>query len=203
MSSQINYQWVEIYKLISDELVAFYEKHKDNAGRELYKKCMSKEYRKDFIRVNPWIEKFENIWRVHSIDPVHLFASFNSWKITPEAKKAKLRLYYKILTEKDFIELEKTDLDVFKYFPHIQITRVVGARSDTDQELIWKFFIQIMKNKVDETLYDTILGYKYQKKVYGIGFPVLTIFMFWINSDQYLPLDRNTRSILNKKNERT
>lgn len=195
----MNHEWVKIYQILANELVAFYKKYKDNAGKKLYEKCMSDKYKQDFIQWNPWIEKFED-WKVFSLDPLHLFVSFNSWKITNEVRKKKLNLYYKILTEKEFLELNKVDLDVFKYFPHIQITKVVGARDYDDQKQLWKIFVQAMENNIDGALFDSILGYNNQKNVYGVGFPVLTIFMFWINSAKFLPLDKNTSKVIKNLN---
>lgn len=196
----MNHKWVKIYQILANELVAFYKKYKVDAGKKLYKRCMKREYREDFIQLNPWIEKFES-WEVFSLDPLHLFASFNSWKITNEMRKKKLRLYYKILTGREFFELNEVDLDVFQYFPHIQITRVVGARDDKDQNRIWMLFVQAMENNIDGALFDSILGINNQKKVYGAGFPILTIFMFWINSAKFLPLDKNTSKVLKNLHE--
>lgn len=197
----MNHEWVKIYQILANELVVFYKKHKDDAGKKLYEKCMSDKYKQDFIQWNPWIEKFED-WKVFSLDPLHLFVSFNSWKITNEVRKKKLNLYYKILTEKEFLELNKVDLDVFKYFPHIQITKVVGARDYDDQNKLWKIFVQTMENSIDGILFDSILGYNNQKNVYGVGFPVLTIFMFWINSAKFLPLDKNTSKVIKNLNNK-
>lgn len=195
----MNHEWVKIYKILAEELVAFYKKYKDDAGKKLYERCMNDKYKQDFVQWNPWIEKFED-WKVFSLDPLHLFVSFNNWKITNEVRKKKLHLYYKILTEKEFFELNNVDLDVFKYFPHIQITKVVGARDYDDQNKLWKFFVQVMENDIDGVLFDSILGYNNQKNVYGVGFPVLTIFMFWVNSAKFIPLDKNTSKVVKNLN---
>jgi hypothetical protein len=179
----MNYMWVNIYKIISNELFAFYNqcKHEGKmAGEEFYKKCMSEKYKKDFTRLNPWVAKFEKVWDVYSIDPLHVFASFNSWKISEAVRKEKLKLYYKILTEREFFELNHTELDVFKYFPHIQITRVVGARDAEEQQLVWQFFVDAFRwtrhknSKTFEELFNKIYGFGNNKNIYGVGLPSLT-----------------------------
>jgi energy-coupling factor transporter ATP-binding protein EcfA2 len=201
----MNNSWIKIYGIIAEQVYQFFEKYKNESGRELYKRCMSLDYREDFIKLNPWIKKFEK-FEVISLDPLHIFASFNSWKISQETKKEKIRLYYKILTNENFAELDKIDLDVFKYFPHIQITRVVGARGELEQQLLWNFFYLIVKKDINidkiEELFDNILGFNSQhQNVYGVRLPILTIFMFWVNSDKFLPLDKNTYGILKNLNK--
>jgi predicted HNH restriction endonuclease len=196
------FTWVDIYKKLSDALISYYNIHMESSGIELYKQCMSLEYQKDFLRLNPWIKKFKPDWGVESIDPIHIFASFNNWKIPLTKRKAKLQLYYKILTGKDFSDIENAHLDVFPFFPHIQLTKVVTARDNESQKLVWKFFAEIKQKYYSDsliTLFNKILDKSdNDKKVYGIGISSLTIFMFWIDSNRYIPLDKNTFFLLKK-----
>lgn len=201
----MNFEWDKVYGIFTKALLDFYEKNGDEAGNVLYKKCTIK-YREEFSELNPWIRKFETPWDVRSIDPLHLFASFNSWKINQQKRKKKLRLYYKILTGEYFKELDNYDLDVFQYFPHIQITRVVGARGEEDQKEIWKLFYLVAKKsfKYDDigAVFQSILDRPKDNAIYGVGFPSLTIFMFWIKPNKFLPMDKNTLGLIENYNSK-
>ena len=194
----MNNDWVKVYSKITKELILIYENN-NNPGEYLYNLIIQSKYYNQFKLINPWIINFKE-YNVNSIDPIHIFASFNSWKITKETRKKKLNLYYKILTKRYFEELENYDLDIFKYFPHVQITRVVGARSNKEQKRVWDFFYAIAKDKLDFNIikktFNNILGYVQEKNVYGVKFPLATIFMFWVNSNNFLPLDKNTRKLI-------
>lgn len=125
---------VQNYLSWAKELISIYTNN-NNPGEYLYNLIIQSEYYNEFEFLNPWIINFKE-YDVNSIDPIHIFASFNSWKITNDTRTKKLNLYYKILTKRNFKELEKYDLDIFKYFPHVQITRVVGARSNKEQKRV-------------------------------------------------------------------
>lgn len=79
----------EVYKLISEGLFRFYQEHGENSGKELFHLCMTtSEYitshgldNFNFEFENSWIKKFQYNWGVQSLDPVHIFASFNYFKI--------------------------------------------------------------------------------------------------------------------------
>lgn len=199
----MNYEWVEVYDKLSKLLLKFYQNNASNivgksSGEVFYNKCMNSKYRDKFIALNPWIEKFETIHNVRSIDPIHIFASFNSWNISETIRIKKLQLYFNIVSDGlDDFELSKykSKLSVFKYFPHIQITRVVSARSLEEQKSVWAFFSELVQGKYNYELFSKLLTF------YGIGYPSLTIFMFWVNSNEYLPLDKNTFGLLKKIND--
>jgi len=194
----MNNDWVKVYSKITKELISIYENN-NNPGEYLYNLIIQSEDYNEFKSLNPWIMNFKD-HNINSIDPIHVFASFNSWKITNATRKKKLNLYYKILTKRNFEELKKYELDIFKYFPHIQITRVVGARSNKEQKRVWDFFYEITKDilnfNVIKEKFDDILGYLQEKNTYGVKFPVATIFMFWVNSNNFLPLDKSTRKLI-------
>ncbi|AGR78386.1 hypothetical protein A7H1H_2144 [Aliarcobacter butzleri 7h1h] len=194
----MNHNWINVYEKITKELISIYTNN-NNPGEYLYNLIIQSEYYNEFKSLNPWIINFKE-YDVNSIDPIHIFASFNSWKITNDTRKKKLNLYYKILTKRNFEELEKYDLDIFKYFPHVQITRVVGARSNKEQKRVWDFFYEITKDILNFNIikdkFDDVLGYGQEKNVYGVGFPLATIFMFWVNSNNFLPIDKNTRKMV-------
>ncbi|MDN5042274.1 AAA family ATPase [Aliarcobacter butzleri] len=194
---QIN--WVEIYDDLAKLLLNFFEINGENAGIELYKLCLSEKYKERFYKLNPWSEKFELEWKVHSFDPIHIFASFNNWKIPLQKRIEKINLYYEILAgnlgdiNKKLQRFE--DLDVFECFPHIQLTKIVSARDEKSQKLVWEFFKQAYYEEIEEKIFNKIL------LEYGLGFPSITIFLFWIKPKKYLPLDKHTVKLLSSYNK--
>lgn len=196
-------KWYDIYAILTKSLVDFYiecERQEIHPGKRFYELCTQEpDLKKKFFAINPWAEKFETYWEIRSIDPLHIFASFNHWKISPAKRREKLNYYYQVLNQgenfKELVLLKDSNIDVFKEFPHIQITHTVAARSYDEQADLWKFFHKAQTAPEDLESFDEILNF------YGVGFSSLTIFLFWIKSDYFLPLDKNTYALLSNLNE--
>lgn len=196
-------KWYDIYAILTKLLVDFYEDCKRqniHPGKKFYELCTQEpDLKKKFFAINPWAEKFETYWDVHSIDPLHIFASFNHWKISPAKRREKLNYYYQVLNQgnafKELDLLKDSNIDVFIEFPHIQITHTVAARNDDEQAGVWNFFHKAQTAPEDLDNFDEVLNF------YGVGFSSLTIFLFWIKSDYFLPLDKNTYALLSNLNE--
>lgn len=206
-------QWFELYKEFAKSLNSFYEIHGKDSGRVLYKNYYIYIENHNSETKLDWVDNFE-LFNVNSIDPMHVFASFNYWDIAVERRKERIKLFINILKLSDasidnlFFDLENTELDVFKYFPHVNITHIVAARGADIQEEIWEFFslayrYNFLNNNEQirfKEIYNSIeTGSK--NRWYGIRYPSATIFMFWINSDCFLPLDKNTLALLEQNNK--
>ena len=72
-------------------------------------------------------------------------------------------------------------------FPH-KITR-----NKHDIDALWDLFRQVKKGKVDERLFQTALNIK------SVGKGKLSIVLFYVNPERYVPLDSNTSSYLRSK----
>lgn len=206
-------QWFELYEKFAKVLNSFYEIHGKDSGRVLYENYyLYTENHNSEIKID-WLDNFK-LFDVNSIDPMHIFASFNYWDISIERRKERIKLFINLLKysgvsiDNLFFDLENTELDVFKYFPHINITHSVAARGADMQEEIWEFFSLIyrynfLNNKEHirfKEIYNSIeIGNK--NRWYGIRYPSATIFMFWINSDCFIPLDKNTLSLLEQNDK--
>lgn len=180
------YNWYDVYTELVNHLHSFYVVHKSNSGEELFRLC--KEYKAECVELFPFTEKFFKKGYTKSFDPIHVFASFNNYNIHPETRKRKILFYYKILNI-DSSLAETVDYDIFDYFPHVNIVHIVANRKLKYQQEIWDFFNALYFND-QETIKRHFSSSI--KSWYGIGIPSLTIFMFWIMSSKYLPLDKNT-----------
>lgn len=182
-----NKLWYVLYNSFAEELNFFYKKYEEKSGEIFYKKCM--KYEDEFYHLFPFVEKFDKGNK--SLDPIHIFASFNYFNISPKKRKNKLKFFYKILDIDETI-IDEYDLNVFECFPHPNITHIVANRDISSQKEIWKFFNEVLENKDFSKYIDNLKNNSW----YGIKIQSLTIFMFWINSNKYIPLDKNTISLL-------
>ncbi len=189
-------KWYTMYSKFSKCLNEFYNTYKDKSGELLYETYIKKV---ENLEILPWIANFKQ-FKVTSIDPIHIFASFNYWKIPVETRKKRMKLFCELIKFNNIgidnllYEIEEANLDVFKYFPHINITYIVSARDNNQQNEVWEFFSLIYNNKKNKRLEE--LFNKINNNWFGIRLESATIFMFWINSDQFIPLDKNTYALL-------
>ncbi len=184
--------WYELHEELSKKLELFYEENKNNesgkgVGELFYEKCIVNDEEK-FHKLFKWSKNLTE----RSIDPFHIFASFNNSGTSMESKWERLQFYFDILE----IKIDaKTELEDNRFsVPHIAIVYVVSNRNKISQEQIWDFFIGV-RSKNTKMIQD---GFEQVEHWFGIGFPVMTVFLFWIDSDNYLSLDKNTKALLKK-----
>ena len=134
----MNTEWNKLYKRFSECLCKFYDLYKEDSGRILYKKYIKKD---DNFGEITWIKNFSG-YNVYSIDPIHIFASFNYWKISSKKRKERMIFFLDLLEDiEDSRNLireisESANLDIFYNFPHINITSVVSSRSEQDRKSV-------------------------------------------------------------------
>lgn len=192
----IQIEWYTLYSKFSKCLNEFYNTYKDGSGELLYETYLKKD---ENLEILPWLENFKQ-YGVTSIDPIHIFASFNYWKIPVETRKKRMQLFCELIKFNNIdidnllYEIEASDLDIFKYFPHINITYIVSARDNQQQKDVWEFFSLIYMNKQNKR-FEEIFN-KINDDWFGVRLQSATIFMFWVNSNQFLPLDKNTYTLL-------
>ena len=188
--------WHTLYSEFSKCLFEFYDLHKEKSGELLYQTYIKYDKK---LEILPWVDNFKE-FEVTSIDPIHIFASFNYWKIPVKTRKKRMSLFCNLLKYNNIAidnllyEIDKADLDIFKYFPHINITYIVSARTNKIQTEVWEFFSLIYENKINDRFNE--LFNKINDSWFGVRLQSATIFMFWINSDKFIPLDKNTYALL-------
>lgn len=208
-------KWYELYGKFSESLNLFYQKYGKDSGKVLYKNYYEYINNTDYSINLDWLDKF-NSFNVHSLDPMHVFASFNYWDISLKKRKERIKLFIDLIKfsgisiDNLFFDLENAELDVFEYFPHINITHSVAARQPDIQEEIWEFFDLVyrynsLNSKESQRFKDIFnnIESKGENKWYGIRYPSATIFMFWVNSNDFIPLDKNTLALLKSESKGT
>lgn len=177
--------WSETYKDLAELLLAFQRAHFADPGRELYNRCLNQ---KNFQEDHRWMLRMRYRNNSKSLDPIHFFTSFNEYKLSDEQRKRKILAWYRIFYVRR--DIDKID---FTGCPSPISIKLLSVRSENEQAEIWDLFKSVMEQQ-QEALSENI--FKIAKKWYGVDIPSLTIFLFWINSNNFLPLDKNTMRVL-------
>jgi len=144
-----------------------------------------------FKILNTWTKAFDNEWAKESVDPIQLFASFSGSRSLPSTRTRRINALISILApeEKTLVEIDYTGC------PTPPPIRLQAVREYKNQEQIWEVFAKIYKEGgkgLSETDWTKVPGW------YGVAHPSFTVFLFWVRSDQFLPLDANTLAFLKK-----
>lgn len=204
-------EWYKVYKKLADELAKFYTDWNDfrnktskhnyekgnehfsrfinfdqnkSAGEIFYEKCKIKP---EFFNLFNWAKNISE----ESLDPFHIFVSFNNNNTILDTKRKRLQFYFDVLgceINVDNFPDNRTSV------PHIPVMQLLTNRTKETQEEIWKFFVGILNNN-EEVIKQ---GFQNYKKWYGIGFVVITEMLFWVDSSKYISLDKNTSKLLLK-----
>lgn len=183
-------KWYEVFKELVRALATHYIRHKDNSesnpGRALYDILIANS---NFIEHHKWIKNFaDGQFGVPSVDPFHIFASFNHGRMPAENRTTRLRDLFEALE----IPFKYNEID-FSGCPAPQTIRIISVRRQNTQDEIWDFFYKIYRDGKMSLMPHDFENLKYW---YGIEFSSFTIFLFWIKSWEFLPVDKNTRTFL-------
>ncbi|MEM6721935.1 MAG: hypothetical protein AAF611_21585 [Bacteroidota bacterium] len=179
--------WWQVYNEISTLLVKHYNEWKTNSERKLYEICENNEA---FINENSWFKKNIDKKKTKGLDPIHIFASISGNRLREDNRIRRITIILALLKS----ENEYTSIDFFGC-PTPAVISILSARSHESQTEIWNFFIRVYNSA--ELISNDFANYG---DWYGIKFTSLTIFLFWIRSDMFLPVDRNTQDFLKKYN---
>ncbi len=180
--------WFEVYNLISEALDRFTKSSGAknlNPGRALYNRFIDDS---DFVENNNWIKKFDKKFDVHSVDPMHVFASISANNMSFEKRTARINKILQILNyEPIVIEIN------FDGCPAPPIINLLTARDETAQIEIWELFNRVTSKKIKGL---TKKDFDRIKDWYGVGFGSFTILLFWLKSECFIPFDKYTRTFL-------
>jgi len=177
-------KWYKVYTELANLLIDFSNKN-DKPGEFLFKLCIE-DYK--FVDENNWIDKFKKDFNVQSIDPFHVFASFGGNRNSTETRIRKINILLRILGGKKSFQ----NID-FIGCPFPAIIKIVGARDLEAQDEIWSFFNRVYAKGRSGLRSKDFESYKFW---FGINFSSMTIFLFWIRSTNFLPVDKNTSEFL-------
>ncbi|MCX2479366.1 hypothetical protein OQY15_09715 [Pedobacter sp. MC2016-15] len=180
----MNAQWFNVYSEIAKLVFSKFRDEKD-PGNALFNLLISHP---NFVdENNTWLDRIVTN-QSQCIDPIHLFASFNASNLTEENRMRKINIILKILGSISFYR--KVD---FLGCPTPRMIYINAPRNPTVVAEIWQVFINVMqdgKSALSQSVFSRF------KSWYGVDIPSFTIFLFWIDSDTFLSLDKNTVNYL-------
>lgn len=157
------------------------------------------QYDSDFKEIHPWVKNaFETTEGIKTteyfnkhylIDPLQIFQSFHAVTSSKQNRINRINAWFRIMH--NLLDIDKSvsyDNIDFSGCPALNPMQTLKFKNSKDIELLWNLYEQTRKG---EFIYrnDTINNYL---KIQGIGITSLSVFVFWINSDKYIPLDKNT-----------
>lgn len=191
MKKMDNVSWSEVYNQIADLLNEYYKSSLSNSGLDLYYLLKSN---KKFVINNQWIESIGSGMEEYSVDPLHIFASLSERKIGVERRVKRINQIIEILSRSESIGLYSIlDLDEC---PESTVEMLTTPREFNEQKLLWNVFHEAFeggKNSLDYNLFSS------SKSIYGVRNSHLSIFLYWIRPDSFLPMDKYTLDFLREK----
>lgn len=178
--------WNEVYMHIATFLFNHFTSNKSDWSQHFFKSIRISKFLKDnsnrFFQYSP----NEN---QPGLDPIQIFASFNYSGIR---KSKRIETINSLLSALGSIYRVNDKID-FDGIPSPIIRSIINNRKVETQNEIWKFFGRIYSDRfkgLSEGDFEAV------KKWKGISIPSLTMFLFWIDPIEFLPLDVNTVNYL-------
>lgn len=179
---QIN-TWHEAYSYIAKLLANLYEINSRQPARAIFDKLEETEY---FLHNSGRLFQDDTKPNEKGLDPIQIFATFNYSRINSDERCKNINLLLRGIGADKRIN---TTID-YEGCPTPIIAQIIYKRNINVQNKIWDTFAAIMDSNTVDGL--TEEHFKSIDEWYGIGIPAFTIFLFWIKSEIYLPLDDNT-----------
>lgn len=180
-------KWYEVYNQFAELLYDFAKKN-NNPGEVLFDILTKDDH---FTKHNDWIIKYADNPDTKSVDPIHLFSSFNGSKQNIKNRIKRINILFSVIGNKiNFNEF--SDID-FYGCPAPFTVKMMSVRDIAYQNEIWNCFINVMLKKQAGLLAKHFTQFK---KWYGIDLMSFTQFLFWIKPNYFIPIDRNTTFLL-------
>lgn len=181
-------QWHVAYREVAKLLERFFIIHGAKSSEMFYNLCASHP---DFQRFNSRLSNFQKDFDLPGLDPIHIFASINESNLWDSKRTDRLNNFLEILGS----NIQYNVID-YKGCPTPFTLKIMAARKSSSQYEIWLFFYEIME-KGQDGLNDK--KFRSIKNWYGVEISSITIFLFWIDSSNFLPIDKNTNKSLIEK----
>lgn len=176
--------WFDVYRELALLLKAFCDKNQKDPGAALYT-LSSKD--KLVVNAHTWFKRILFIKTEVRLDPIHVFASISEYGLQPAARKSKIRNWIRVLSGVN----RNLDID-FTGCPSSQSTGLLSMRNVTQQKDIWDLFSNVItkgQHALTQQIFDKVSSWH-------LEISDLTIFLFWIDSENFLSLDKNTYVLL-------
>lgn len=178
--------WYNVYSDISLLLQNHYQKYGAGSGHVLFKKLTESDIYKKHNQ--SWINNALQRDKA-SVDPIQIYMSFNRSRQNPKDRTEVINAVLLLLDPM----AHKRELIDFTGCPAPLAIKIRNIRSLKEQEQIWKAFYQLAvtgREALTNDLWEQAHSWE------GIQTAAFTIFLFWIRSDIFLPLDKNTKRYL-------
>ncbi|ULT26858.1 hypothetical protein KUH03_08550 [Sphingobacterium sp. E70] len=182
---EIIHNWYEAYKLIAELLLQKFG-DSDNPSKDLYDHLKNTKFadlnrgrlfRDSLTRTDEW-----------GLDPIQVFSTFNYTKIDTYRR---IELINALLFE---LGSDKTvNYISFEGVPTPIITQIAQYRGFQKQNEIWAVFKELLQSGFGALKEDHFISLNNWR---GIKLTSFTMFLFWINSEEFLPADKNTIGFL-------
>ena len=176
-----NYTWVPIYKELSDWLL--HEKDNQQKLISILKEIGITGFRDGSER--------DSEFELDEMDPFTFFSYLNKF----HSDTRRIEILQRLRLKLQFRCIEPTDVagvpTIHPMKVHLFPRKPIRKRHDID--VLWELFKQVKTGKVDERLFQTALNIK------SVGKGKLSIVLFYVNPERYVPLDSNTSTYLRSK----
>lgn len=176
-------RWNIVYHELAVALAKIRNTYGKRAGSHLHE-ILTKDPK--FLSSNQWFAKYSSI-KEQLVDPLVLFASFNASMSKRENRLVRVNNLCRILLDKHFEDID------FSGCPTPIGINLMSLRNKQNQETIWWLFEYALKHGpsfLEESVFERL------QYIRGVDIVSFTIFLFWIDSDNFLPLDKNTVGFL-------
>lgn len=183
--SKKEFTWETFYKALAEKISKKYTENPEWIEKEL-RKLMTDGLKQEilFIDLDSKIKKYWNNNLTDRIDPFTFFSNFNRWINFDNRKKIiefinwGLELWFKEPKE-DYLVPTLNNQNSLFFSLNI-------SETDKDIDNLWIFFQQWVAGEINENYFNQILDQK------AIWVAKATMWLFWINPEKYISLDKNT-----------
>jgi predicted ATPase len=186
MSNRIT-PWYEVYRTLASSLYSFYQRDTTDPAALFFAACTSHEV---FLKENEWIR---SKWSNNGLDPIQILGSINSLTLGDDLRRRRIDAFFGVLGLGD----EKYEKIDFSGCPTPVAVRLLSFRTRAIQNEIWAAFAAVMErgqDGLDKALFDRVRVWP------GVGMASFTMFLFWVQPRNFLPLDKNTIKVIKQKN---
>ena len=177
----MNFTWVSLYNKLSDWLLL----QRDNQPKLI---SILKEI--GITGFRDGLERGREI-ELEEMDPFTFFSYLNKF----HSDERRIEILQNLRRRLHFECTEPTDVagipTIHPMKVHLFPRRPIRNRHDID--VLWELFKQVKTGKVDERLFQTALNIK------SVGKGKLSIVLFYVNPERYVPLNSNTSTYLRNK----
>gem|GEM_PF-303542 len=201
--------WHDTFYILTQLLIDLYSMNQDKSSQILYKLLLNSD---SFAQISSTTHIFSDNRKLEEVNPIDIFASFNNERLSKSMRISLINIYTKIL-----VNYLRNNAHVKNYNPSINInsshydrfysninfdgcpTLITNEMIFTkNSKKIWILFSDIIENNQKASI-----NFEEINNWISIEFDFFTIFLFWINPKNFLPLNKQVKSLLKKYSKLT